>query len=184
MNGAVGQVVGNLDAGTLVRVWTRITARVVAAGFGLEYSMLERPKLGIFDGLKMTIDPAVDFEMQCFLVLHLFGHSVQWVALSYQPEILGVSDRDLEVILMRWSVTSATPPRFGLQLLHEAGITDLDHWFCDFAETDWKYVETFYRTGSIPSWATCVVRNTKPVEPLPIPPWRSGWLRRGLRFSE
>ena len=60
---------------------------------------LERPKLGIFDGLKITIDPVVDFEMQCFLVLHLFGHSVQWVAPLYRPEILGVSDSDLEIYL-------------------------------------------------------------------------------------
>ena len=95
----MNSTVGKLDAGTLVRVWTGITVRIVALGFGLEYGMLERPKLGIFDGLKITIDPAVDFEMQCFLVLHLFGHSVQWVATSYRPEIAGVSDKDLEVYL-------------------------------------------------------------------------------------
>ena len=95
----MNSTVGKLDAGTLVRVWTGITARVVALGFGLEYGMLERPKLGIFDGLKITIDPAVDFEMQCFLVLHLFGHSVQWVTPSYRPEIVGVSDKDLKVYL-------------------------------------------------------------------------------------
>jgi hypothetical protein len=29
-----------------------------------------------------VIDPDVGFEMQCFLLLHLFGHSVQWVAPS------------------------------------------------------------------------------------------------------
>ncbi|MGZ3301650.1 MAG: hypothetical protein ACXWO3_12415, partial [Isosphaeraceae bacterium] len=95
----MNSTVGKLDAGTLVRVWTGITVRVVALGFGLEYGMLECPKLGIFDGLNITIDPAVDFEMQCFLVLHLFGHSVQWVAPSYRPEIVGVSDKDLKVYL-------------------------------------------------------------------------------------
>jgi len=162
--------VGALDAGTLVRLWTAITCRVVAYGFGLEYGTLERPKLGIFDGLKMTIDPAVGFEMQCFLVLHLFGHSVQWVAPSYQPEILGVKDDDLEVYLSALERYERNAARFGLQLLHEAGITDLDSWFFDFAETDWRYVETFYLKGSIPPWESCVVRGAKPVVSLPIPP--------------
>ena len=100
---------GELDAATLLRLWTRITARVVGYGFGLGYEPLERPKLGIFDGLKITIDPAVDFEMQCFLVLHLFGHSVQWVAPSYRPEIAGVSDRISRPTSTAWSGTSATP---------------------------------------------------------------------------
>src|SRR5437588_10629136 len=85
----------------LVTLWTAITQRVVDYGFKLEYARLERPKLGIFDGLRLVIDPAVDFEMQCFLVLHLFGHSVQWVAPSYRPEILAVPEpeQDLEVYL-------------------------------------------------------------------------------------
>jgi len=166
----MNSTVGKLEAGTLVRVWTGITVRVVALGFGLEYGMLERPKLGIFDGLKITIDPAVDFEMQCFLVLHLFGHSVQWVAPSYRPEIAGVSDKDLEVYLDALEQYERNAARFGLQLLHEAGVTDLDPWYFDFAETDWKYVDAFYRTGTIPRWETCVVRGAKPVDPLPIPP--------------
>ena len=40
----------------------------------------------------------------------------------------------------------------------------------DFAETDWMYVDMFYRAGTIPPWETCVVRGAKPVDPLPIPP--------------
>jgi hypothetical protein len=160
---------GQLDAVTLVRLWTRITARVVTMGIGLEYGMLERPKLGIFDGLKITIDPRVDFEMQCFLVLHLFGHTVQWVAPSYPPEIAGVSDKNLELYLGALEQYERNAARFGLQLLHEAGVADLDSWYFDFAETDWKYVETFYRTGTIPRWDSCVVHGAKPVNPLPIP---------------
>ena len=159
-----------LDAETLIRVWTGITPRVIAYGFALEYGTLEHPRLGIFDGLKITIDPAVDFEMQCFLVLHLFGHSVQWVSPSCQPEIVGVSESDLEVYLDALHRYEQNAARYGLQLLHEAGSTDVDAWFFDFVATDWKYVETFYRTGAIPSWESCVVRQARPVEALPIPP--------------
>src|SRR5262249_38997079 len=128
--------VGSLNGEILVRLWTAITTRVVSYGFGLEYGPLERPKLGIFDGRKITIDPAVPFEMQCFLVLHLFGHSVQWVAPSYRPETLGVKEDDLDVYLDALERYERNAARFGLQLLHEAGINDLDSWFLDFAETD------------------------------------------------
>jgi hypothetical protein len=162
---------GELEAGTLVRLWTTLSAWIVGYGFGIEYATLERPKLGIFNGLKLSIDPAVDFEMQCFLLLHLFGHSVQWVAPSYRPETLGLKQDDREVYLAALERYERNAARFGLSLLHEAGITDLDQWFIDFAETDWRYVETFYRQGSLPRWETCRVRGAEPVEPLPIPPF-------------
>jgi hypothetical protein len=160
-----------LDAEVLVRLWTRLSARIVGYGFGLQYKRLERPKLGIFDGLVISIDPAVDFEMQCFLLLHLFGHSVQWVAPSYRPETLGVKKDDLETYLAALERYERNAARFGLSLLHEAGITELDQWFFDFAETDWRYVETFYCKGIIPPWETCRVQGAAPVEPLPIPPF-------------
>jgi hypothetical protein len=158
-----------LDPNELVNLWTRLVPRVIDYGFGLAYGRLERPKLGIFDGLKLTIDPGVDLEMQCFLVLHLFGHSVQWVAPSYRPEILGIAEEPLDEYLVALEAYERNAARFGLQLLHEAGITNLDAWFADFAETDWRYVERFYREGSIPPWESCVVRGARPVEPLAVP---------------
>src|SRR5262249_2287120 len=79
--GARGKtLVGQLPAERLVRLWNTITSGVVKRGFALEYRDLEPPRTGIFDGLKIVIDPDVEFEMQCFVLLHLFGHSVQWVA--------------------------------------------------------------------------------------------------------
>lgn len=162
--------VGELDAGTLVRLWTRVTAGVIRYGFGVEYKVLEPPRLGIFDGLKITLDPKVDFEMQGFLLLHLFGHSVQWVAPSYRPEIEQVSQDDLERFIAAVKQYERNAARFGLQLMHECGVRDLDRWLYDYAETDAHYLETYYRTGKIPDWETCVIRDADPIEPLPIPP--------------
>ena len=102
-------------------LWTRLAARVTQYGFRITLQPLDRPKLGIFDGLTITIDPALELEMQCFLVLHLFGHSVQWVSPSYRPEIVGISDDDLEVYLDALKRYEHNAARFGLQLLHEAG---------------------------------------------------------------
>jgi len=42
----------------------------------IEYRDLEPPKTGIFDGLRIVIDPDVAFEMQCFLLLHLVPNSI------------------------------------------------------------------------------------------------------------
>jgi hypothetical protein len=167
--GAGGSTSG-LEAEALIRLWVSITRRIADYGFAIEYRPLERPKLGIFDGLKIVIDPAVEFEMQCFLALHLFGHSVQWVAPSYKPEITGQSDANLDLYLDALERYERNAARFGLQLLHESCITDLDQWFFDFAETDWRYVEIFYRTGSIPAWKSCAVQGARPIEPLQIPP--------------
>src|SRR6185503_19656031 len=60
--------------------------------------------------------------------------------------------------------------RFGMQLMRERGITGLDQWYSDFVETDWRYVERFYATGRLSSWAECIVRGCRLIEPAPIPP--------------
>jgi hypothetical protein len=48
-----------------------------------------------------VIDPDVGFEMQCFLLLHLFGHSVQWVAPSLEQKLTDLQhtqDRGCQVL--------------------------------------------------------------------------------------
>src|SRR4029453_7672428 len=73
--------------GSLVNLWFRATSAIVKYGFAIEYRDLEPPRTGIFDGLRISIDPDVDFEMQCFILLHLFGHSVQWTAPSLEHKL-------------------------------------------------------------------------------------------------
>jgi hypothetical protein len=163
--------VGQLDSERLVPLCDAISSRIVAYGFGIGYRDLDPPRTGIFDGLSITVDPDVGLEMRCFILLHLFGHSVQWVA----PTLAGSLDelqhttdpaRFIEV-LRDYEYDAA---RFGLQLLHEADVTDLDAWYADFVATDWRYVERYYATGAIPNWADCVVRDAPPLAPAPIPP--------------
>ena len=81
------RLVGRTPMNNLVDLWGKVTSGVVKHGFVLEYRDLEPPKTGIFDGLRIVIDPDVRFEMQCFLLLHLFGHSVQWVAPSLEDKL-------------------------------------------------------------------------------------------------
>jgi hypothetical protein len=85
----------------------------------IEYRDLEPPRTGIFDGLRIVIDPDVAFEMQCFLLLHLFGHSVQWVAPSLEHKLADrqhTEDRDhFMQVLHAYELEAA---RFGMQLMH------------------------------------------------------------------
>ena len=74
--------------GSLVNLWFRATSAIVKYGFTIEYRDLEPPRTGIFDGVSISIDPDVDFEMQCFILLHLFGHSVQWTAPSLEAGLV------------------------------------------------------------------------------------------------
>lgn len=163
--------VGRMPPEHLARVWTRCTSAIVKYGFTIEYRDLEPPRTGTFDGRRLVIDPDVDFEMQCFVLLHLFGHSVQWVAPSIEHELAGLlGTTDKEVFLQFLRSYEYKAARFGLRLMHEVGLTDLDEWFSDFVETDWRYVERFYREGQIPPWEECITHGAARVSPLPIPP--------------
>lgn len=164
-------LVGRLPADRQVHVWTRCASRVVKYGFRLAYADLEPPRTGIFDGLEIVIDPDVSFEMQCFVLLHLFGHSVQWVAPALADVVEALqTTAELPAFMQTLHHYELQAGRLGMQLLHEAGIHDLDDWYSDFVLTDWHYVERFYQTGTIPPWEECLTQASELLVPLPIPP--------------
>jgi hypothetical protein len=164
-------LVGRLPAKRLVTLWSVTTSGVVKKGFAIEYRDLEPPRTGIFDGLRIVIDPDVDFEMQCFVLLHLLGHSVQWVAPSLAHKLEALQNTtDKERFLGVLHDYEHEAAGFGLALLHELGVRDLDGWFADFVATDWRYVERYYREDRIPPWQECIVSGAPAVQPLGIPP--------------
>jgi hypothetical protein len=165
--------VGRWPADELVGLWGRACSGIVKHGFVIEYRDLEPPRTGIFDGMRIVIDPDVGFEMQCFLLLHLFGHSVQWVAPSLEHKLDALQhteDRSVFMKVLRAYELEAAG--FAMQLIREVGVTTLDQWFSDFVETDWRYVEGYYQTNQLPDWQTCVVGGCPLVAPTPIPELR------------
>lgn len=168
-----GLLVGQLPAEQCVELWGRVTSRIIKYGFGIEYRDLEPPRTGIFDGLSIVVDPDVEFEMQCFILLHLFGHSVQWVAPSLEATLDALQNTiDKEQFMQVLHDYEYEAAQFGLQLLHDMDLWRLDQWFSDFVATDWRYVERFYREGKIPPWNECVVHGSTLLQPLAIPPLR------------
>lgn len=164
-------LVGQMPADALVEVWTKVSSGVVKRGFALEYRDLEPPRTGIFDGLRIVIDPDVSFEMQCFILLHLFGHSVQWVAPQIEHKLDALQNtpdkREFMRVLHDYEFEAA---QFGLQLLHEVGLRHLDAWYSDFVATDWRYVERYYLEDRLPPWEECVVHGADAIQPVGIPP--------------
>jgi hypothetical protein len=176
------RLVGVMPSQPLVNIWLKITSKIVKYGFAIEYRDLEPPRTGIFDGLRLTLDPDVDFEMQCFILLHLFGHSVQWVAPSLAEKLgplQNTTDREHFMKVLRDYEYEAA--RFGMQLLHEAGIHDFDQWYADFVVTDWQYLERYYREGAIPPWRECVATGQQLIQSEPIPPLEQKQLE--VRFA-
>ena len=166
----IGTRVGHMPVHELIDIWSAVSSGVVKRGFAIEYRDLEPPRTGIFDGLRIVIDPDVGFEMQCFLFLHLFGHSVQWVAPSLEhklDDLKNTSDRTRFMKVLHDYEAEAAG--FGLQLLHEVGVTSLDQWYSDFVATDWRYVERFYETGTLQNWEECAVSGCQLIRPQPIP---------------
>jgi len=69
--------------------------------------------------------------------------------------------------------------RYSLQLLHEAGIHDLDQWVSDFAACDCAYLMHFYRTGEKRPFLSFWREGTPLMEPLRIPEFQpERWLTR------
>jgi len=166
-----GTRVGHMPTHELVDLWTAASSGVIKRGFVIEYRDLEPPRTGIFDGLRIVIDPDVGFEMQCFLLLHLFGHSVQWVAPSIEHKLEALQHTPDKAQFMRvLQAYEMEAAGFALQLLHERGITDQDRWLSDFVHTDWRYVERYYELDRLPPWEECIVSGGPLVVPQPIPP--------------
>lgn len=106
------------------------------------------PFTGDLDGRQIDIDFDLDVEDSLFILVHLFGHTVQWNVserarqIAFRPpgnwtetELVEIADYEAEACM------------YSLRLLHDAGVRDLDQWIADFAACDVAYLMHFYKTG-------------------------------------
>jgi hypothetical protein len=111
-------------------------------------SDVPNPFTGDLDGAEIRVDYDLDAEEALFILIHLFGHTVQW-NLSAQDRELGrkVEANVPESRLKEIESYERTACAYSLQLLHDLGVHDLDQWVSDFASCDLGYLMHFYRTG-------------------------------------
>jgi hypothetical protein len=128
------------------------------------------PFVGDLDGEEIWIDFEQDYELIAFNLIHLFGHTVQWNLLGKAPDIGGkepgtYSDADIDEVV-RYERDAS---RYGLELLHDLGVRDLDGWLADFSGSDIAYLVHFYRTGEKVDHRVFWRSGLQGLEPLPIP---------------
>ena len=63
---------------SLKDAFRRARDRVESYGVRVYIGDVQDPNTGIFDGSEIGIDYANDLEMSLFVLVHLFGHTVQW----------------------------------------------------------------------------------------------------------
>lgn len=156
----------------------------IEARYGIPVSISDvlDPNTGDFDGLRILVDYDQDLESALFVVAHLFGHTVQW---NISPEYREVG-HDLSIgkgpeQLAKIYDYEKNATRMSLQLMHEAGITDLDQWLSDWWAADWRYLEHYYKTGEKLDFRKLLEPGkATPLTPIAIPPftpqkWLSRW---------
>lgn len=144
---------------------------------------LEYPKTGEFDGTSISIAPHLDSYSKLFLLVHLFGHNVQWIV-NEEWRNLGLSQPDFaDFELVRAKYVDVLPTiyeyeheacQYGLQLLHEAGVTEYDKYISDMTNADWAYLRDCYLRGYDKSrhdrfMELYYMEGSQLIQPKPIP---------------
>jgi hypothetical protein len=138
------------------------------------------PFTGDLDGEQIMVDFDLDIEDAVFIVIHLFGHTVQWNVSAERRAVAFLkpatwTDEQLSAA-MAYETEAC---RYSLQLVHEAGFHDLDQWISDFAACDSRYLMHFYKTGEKRPFRSFWRDGSPPLAPLAIPEFRPAqWLSR------
>ena len=140
------------------------------------------PNTGDFDGVKIMVDYDQDMESALFVLVHLFGHTVQWnISAEYRAIGTDLSIGKGEEELRKIHEYEKNATRYSLQLLHDVGVKDLDRWVSDWWGADWKYLAHYYRTGEkLDTRSLIEPGKAELLTPLTIPQftpqkWMSRW---------
>jgi hypothetical protein len=128
------------------------------------------PFTGDLDGAEVRIHEGHEIDARFFTLVHLFGHTVQWNT-SDRARKIGDSQpgRYSAAELDEVKAYECEASRYSLQLLHEAGIADLDQWVSDFACADLSFLAHYYATGERKPVADFWVDGQPLLQPLAIP---------------
>jgi hypothetical protein len=139
------------------------------------------PFTGDLDGEEIRIDFENDPEEALFILVHLFGHTVQWNSSERARDIgrLAVQNPS-EELLAELAQYERDAARYSTALVHDAAIAGLDQWLSDFSACDVAYLLHFYRTGEKLSFWSFWQDDSPMLDPLAIPwfqptRWWSRW---------
>lgn len=149
-------------------------------GVPVVISDVPHPFTGDLDGAEIKVDHQLAVDDAVFILIHLFGHTVQW-NVSADARQIGEEKHDVwsEADLARAANYEREACAYSLQLLHECGIRDMDQWVSDFAACDTAYLMHFYRTGEKREFRSFWKDGQALVPPAPIPTFHpQRWMTR------
>ncbi|MCB1054806.1 MAG: hypothetical protein KDD11_04750 [Acidobacteria bacterium] len=138
------------------------------------------PFTGDLDGAEIAVDHDLEIEDALFILVHLFGHTVQWNLSAEARDIGGaVEANPSDERLAALEAYEREACRYSLTLLHEAGVHDFDQWLADFSHCDFAYLAHFYRTGEKRPFRSFWRNGTPILSPLPLPAFHpTRWVAR------
>jgi hypothetical protein len=170
-----------ISAERLKQVFDTIERRIEDRwGIPVVISDVPNPFTGDLDGQQIQLDHDIELEDAVFILVHLFGHTVQWnVSEDARRIAFARPGQWSEAQLAELAAYELEACRYSLQLLHEAGIHDLDQWISDFAACDSAFLMHFYRTGEKAPFRSFWRDGSPLVPPLAIPEFHpTRWLSR------
>ena len=176
-----GSGVHRIDPARLRQVFN-LVERLIEDRYGIPVTVSDVPNpfTGDLDGERILVDHDIDLEDAVFIIVHLFGHTVQWNVSERARQIAFARPGTwTEAALEELAAYEREASRYSLQLLHDAGIHDLDQWISDFAACDCAYLMHFYRTGHKLPFRS-FWRDGSPLQTaLPIPAFQpTRWISR------
>jgi hypothetical protein len=157
--------------------------RAIEARYGIPVRIRDVPNpfTGDLDGAEIHIDYDEDIASAFFILVHLFGHTVQWNLCARARDIGSRLAQSPDDALMRELLDyERVGARYSLGLLHSLGITALDGWLSDFSACDLRYLEHYYRTGEKRPFASFWRDGEPLIAPAPVPEFRpTRWVLRG-----
>ena len=156
--------------------------RLIEERYGLPVVITDvtDPFTGDLDGTQILVDYDLDAEEALFILVHLFGHTVQW-NVSPSDRVLGLLEvkNPTDELLAQLERYEQDAARYSLQLFHDADVHDLDQWLANFAACDVAYLMHFYRTGEKKPFRSFWSDSAPVLTPLVIPDFRpTKWISR------
>lgn len=146
---------------------------VVEKRYGIEVTISDvvDPNTGDFDGERILLDYQQDLELALFVLVHLFGHTVQWnVSEKWRKLGLNVAVGKTAEEMADIHEYEQGATRLGIALMHEAGVGDMDGWASDWWRADYEYLLHYYKTGEKLDTRALLKRGGgDALQPLPIP---------------
>lgn len=152
-------------------LYTRVETAIKEFGFVVHPQCdVKDPNTGEFDGLNIWVEAEQPTEQALYVLLHLFGHSVQWnVDAELRALGLDVSLVKTEEELQRIFVYEQQASALALTLLHSVGVDYLDQWISNWFYADWMWLKHLYQTGEKVDYCAYWKNDAEMLTPVPLP---------------